>query len=145
MPCGEHVALVRLVTHQGHKHPLDVYADVGFSIDADDADDEAEGGNVGGGECPEGSACDGGCGEHGWCQRGACVCEADWEGEDCSHAVLMNATFMPSVHPLVLALGTETLPSPRDCTRMQRKSDGMHSCPSCAMCNVRLSLMHVWV
>lgn len=43
----------------------------------------------------------GGCSGHGECRDHVCVCEGDWIGEVCGHSLLGDATYMPSIDPVL--------------------------------------------
>eukprot|EP00281_Chroomonas_sp_CCMP1168_P016142 CAMPEP_0206213320 /NCGR_PEP_ID=MMETSP0047_2-20121206/1060_1 /ASSEMBLY_ACC=CAM_ASM_000192 /TAXON_ID=195065 /ORGANISM="Chroomonas mesostigmatica_cf, Strain CCMP1168" /LENGTH=544 /DNA_ID=CAMNT_0053635463 /DNA_START=142 /DNA_END=1774 /DNA_ORIENTATION=- len=110
LPEGDHVAAVMLVSSEGEALSEDLYADVGFSVlssltmqELRAAAGEAP---VGGAEeaCPHARMCIGDsqevdCSGHGECVRGACVCQANWAGEGCSHAILFDNTFLPREDP----------------------------------------------
>uniref|UniRef100_A0A7S0EW27 EGF-like domain-containing protein n=1 Tax=Hanusia phi TaxID=3032 RepID=A0A7S0EW27_9CRYP len=52
-------------------------------------------------ECEESDACksDEDCNKHGTCVRGGCLCESDWAGETCQHAILSQMRFLPDRDP----------------------------------------------
>ena len=55
--------------------------------------------------CPEDdySSCAAGleqvCSGHGRCRGSACVCDGDWYGQECSHHMLTETSFLPSLDP----------------------------------------------
>lgn len=114
LPNGDFVAAVKLVSPDGIPLGDEFHHDVGFSVNTEHPspysteDWPVRRRAVMEAMCPPSSDCtvmpdDGSigtvCSGHGRCVRGACVCDANWCGETCAHAILENSSYFPAVDP----------------------------------------------
>eukprot|EP00960_Hanusia_phi_P020565 606373-Hanusia_phi.AAC.1 len=89
-------------------------------------------------ECEESDACksDEDCNKHGTCVRGGCLCESDWAGETCQHAILSQMRFLPDRDPSaspsrcikVALLSSDSLSSPPPLLASCSRSSPLSSC-----------------
>ena len=109
MTNGEYFAAVKLVSADGAPLGDEFYHDVGFIIDTSSVPEDLpwpirrqqalEALCPAAKDCIAGEEGKAGCSGRGLCQRGVCICDGDYAGQWCEHALLENSTYMPENDP----------------------------------------------